>query len=133
MSINRIISSQGMGSSEPKGRKGINNYSSPIIQVTDNTFKREVLESDIPVLVYFWAPWCEPCKMLDPVVDQLAQQYVRQIKVVKVNTDENPNVTTQYGIRSLPTLMLFVGGQRVEMIVGAIPPPTLAEILEKYF
>lgn len=124
MRINRISSSQGMGSSEPNVPK----------KVTDDTFSKEVLNSNIPVLVYFWAPWCEPCKMLvDPVVDKLAQQYVRQLKVVKVNTDENPNVTTQYGIRSIPTLMLFVGGQRVEMIVGAVPQPTLAEILEKYF
>lgn len=133
MRINRIISSQGMGSSEPKGLKGINNSSSPIIQVTDNTFNREVLESDIPVLVDLWAPWCGPCRMVAPVVNEIAWQYYEQIKVVKVNTDENPNVATQYGIRSIPTLMIFISGQKVDMIVGAVPKSILAETLEKYF
>jgi len=101
-------------------------------QVTDGTFKQEVLESDVPVLVDFWAPWCGPCRMVAPVVDEIAEQYVGQIKVVKVNTDENPAVASQYGIRSIPTLMIFKGGQRVDMVVGAVPKTTLATTLEKY-
>ena len=101
-------------------------------QVTDDTFKQEVLESDVPVLVDFWAPWCGPCRMVAPVVDEIADQYVGQVKVVKVNTDDNPGVASQYGIRSIPTLMIFKGGQRVDMVVGAVPKTTLATTLEKY-
>jgi thioredoxin 1 len=101
-------------------------------QVTDSTFKQEVLDSDVPVLVDFWAPWCGPCRMVAPVVDEIAEQYVGQVKVVKVNTDENPSVASQYGIRSIPTLMIFKGGQRVDMVVGAVPKTTLSSTLEKY-
>lgn len=100
--------------------------------VTDTTFKLEVLECDIPVLVDFWAPWCGPCRMVSPVVDEIAEQYSGQVKVVKVNTDENPTVASQYGIRSIPTLMIFKEGQRVDMVVGAIPKTTLSNTLEKY-
>jgi thioredoxin 1 len=100
--------------------------------VTDSTFKQEVLDSEVPVLVDFWAPWCGPCRMVAPVVEEIAQQYEGQVKVVKVNTDENPNVASQYGIRSIPTLMIFKGGQRVDMVVGAVPKTTLANTLEKY-
>lgn len=100
--------------------------------VTDSTFKESVLDSEVPVLVDFWAPWCGPCRMVAPVVDEIAQQYEGQIKVVKLNTDENPNVASQYGIRSIPTLMIFKGGERVDMVVGAVPKTTLANTLEKY-
>ena len=100
--------------------------------VTDATFKQEVLESEVPVLVDFWAPWCGPCRMVAPVVDEIAQQYSDQVKVVKVNTDENPSVASQYGIRSIPTLMIFKGGQRVDTVVGAVPKTTLANTLDKY-
>lgn len=100
--------------------------------VTDSQFKDVVLESPIPVLVDFWAPWCGPCRMVAPVVDEIAQQYDGKVKVVKLNTDENPAVASQYGIRSIPTLMIFKGGQRVDMVVGAVPKTTLASTLEKY-
>lgn len=101
-------------------------------QVTDSTFKQEVLESNVPVLVDFWAPWCGPCRMVAPVVEEIADQYQDKIKVVKVNTDENPSVASQYGIRSIPTLMIFKGGQKVDMVVGAVPKTTLSNALEKY-
>ena len=100
--------------------------------VTDDTFEQEVLGSSVPVLVDFWAPWCGPCRMVAPVVDEIAEQYVGQVKVVKVNTDDNPGVASKYGIRSIPTLMIFKGGQRVDMVVGAVPKTTLASTLEKY-
>ncbi|PSO52148.1 MAG: thioredoxin [Cyanobacteria bacterium QH_8_48_120] len=101
-------------------------------EVTDTSFQDDVLESEVPVLVDFWAPWCGPCRMVTPVVDEIADQYEGQVKVVKLNTDENPNVASQYGIRSIPTLMIFKGGQRVDMVVGAVPKTTLANTLEKY-
>lgn len=105
---------------------------SAAVQVTDDSFKEVVLESDVPVLVDFWAPWCGPCRMVAPVVEEISQQYEGQIKVVKLNTDENPNVASQYGIRSIPTLMIFKGGERVDMVVGAVPKATLSNTIEKY-
>jgi thioredoxin 1 len=101
-------------------------------QVTDSTFDQEVLESEVPVLVDFWAPWCGPCRMVAPVVEEIAAQYEGKIKVVKVNTDDNPSVASKYGIRSIPTLMIFKGGQRVDMVVGAVPKTTLSNTLEKH-
>lgn len=103
-----------------------------VTPVTDSTFKQEVLESKIPVLVDFWAAWCDSCSLVDPVVDAVAEQYNGQIKVVKVNTDENPDVASQYGIRSIPTMMLFKDGQRVDIVVGAVPKTTLTSGLQKY-
>jgi thioredoxin 1 len=100
--------------------------------VTDSTFKAEVLDSDVPVLVDFWAPWCGPCRMVGPVVDEIADQYGEKLKVVKVNTDENPQIASQYGIRSSPTLMMFKGGEKVDMVVGAVPKTTLSTTVEKY-
>lgn len=99
--------------------------------VTDASFKNDVLDSEIPVLVDFWAPWCGPCRMVAPVVEEIADQYAGELKVVKLNTDENPQVASQYGIRSIPTLMIFQGGQKVDMVVGAVPKTTLASTLEK--
>ncbi|MFZ4666305.1 MAG: thioredoxin [Prochlorotrichaceae cyanobacterium] len=100
--------------------------------VTDDSFKQEVLESEVPVLVDFWAPWCGPCRMVAPVIEEIASQYEGKVKVVKLNTDENPTVAGQYGIRSIPTLMIFKGGQKIDMVVGAVPKTTLANTLEKY-
>ena len=102
------------------------------LSVTDASFKEDVLDSDLPVLVDFWAPWCGPCRMVAPVVEEIAELYKGQMKVVKVNTDENPSVASKYGIRSIPTLMIFKGGQKVDMVVGAVPKSTLSTTIEKY-
>jgi thioredoxin 1 len=105
---------------------------SEVTEVKEADFKEVVLDSELPVLVDFWAPWCGPCRMVAPVVEEISQQYEGKVKVVKLNTDENPQIASQYGIRSIPTLMVFKGGQKVEMVVGAVPKTTLSNTLEKH-
>ena len=105
---------------------------SSVVQITDSTFKQEVLDSQLPVLVDFWAPWCGPCRMVGPIVDEVAAQYEGQVKVVKLNTDEQPMTASQFGIRSIPTLLVFKGGRKVDTVVGAVPKAALSSTLEKY-
>lgn len=101
-------------------------------EVTDATFENDVLKSHVPVLVDFWAPWCGPCRMVSGTVDEIAQDFAGKLKVYKLNTDENPNVASQYGIRSIPTLMLFKNGVKVDTVVGAVPKTTLSSTITKY-
>ena len=105
---------------------------STVPEVKDADFKETVLDSSVPVLVDFWAPWCGPCRMVAPVVEEIAQQYEGKVKVVKVNTDENAQIAGQYGIRSIPTLMVFKDGQKQDTVVGAVPKTTLSNTLEKH-
>ena len=93
------------------------------LNFTDGAFDQDVLNSDVPVLVDFWAPWCGPCKAMAPTVDAVATEYAGQVKIGKMNTDENPATAMRYQVRGIPTLLLFKGGKAVDQRVGAMPKP----------
>ncbi len=99
-------------------------------EVSDATFRNEVLDATAPVLVDFWAPWCGPCRMVSPLVEELAGEFTGKMNFVKLNTDENPQTATSYGIRSIPTLMIFKAGQPVGQIIGFRPKSELKKHIE---
>jgi len=102
------------------------------VEVTDSNFQNEVLRSDKPVLLDFWAEWCGPCKMISPLVEELATEYDGKLKVGKVDVDSNQQTSMQYGIRSIPTLLIFKGGKVVDQLIGAVPKKMLAEKIAKH-
>ena len=103
----------------------------PLVQVTDKNFSTEVLNAELPVLVDFWATWCAPCRSISPIVDDLAKQFLGKLKVAKLNVDENPGTPSQYGVRGIPTLILFKGGKVIDQVVGAVPKTRLVAMVEK--
>lgn len=105
--------------------------SNDLVILQDSTFEKEVLKSDVPVLVDFWAVWCGPCKAIAPTVEELAKQYKGKVKIAKLDVDEHQQVPQQYGIRSIPTLLMFKGGRVVDTIVGAVPRAKLEDSIKK--
>jgi thioredoxin 1 len=106
-------------------------YSEPV-HVNDATFEKTVLQSEIPVIVDFWAPWCGPCKMVAPVLDQLAKENAGKVLVAKVNTDENSEWSNKYGVQGIPTMLFVAKGKIVHRQVGALPEPMLRDILIQF-
>lgn len=102
-----------------------------LIEFTDDNFDTEVLKSNLPVLVDFWAEWCGPCKMITPIIEEISSDYAGKIKVGKVNVDFNNQVAMQYGIRGIPALLVFIGGSVANQIVGAVPKNNITQILDE--
>ncbi len=103
-----------------------------IVELTKDNFEKEVLKSDVPVLIDFWAVWCGPCKMIAPIVEELAQEYSGKLKVCKLDVDHNREIAGNYGIRSIPTLLIFKNGEVVEQIIGAVSKSHLINKLAPY-
>jgi thioredoxin 1 len=102
----------------------------PTIEITEENLETEVLKSELPVLVEFWAEWCGPCKMLTPVLDELAKEHAGRIKVAKVNVDENPRLVGRFGIRSIPALLYFAGGELRHQTIGVASKKQISDILD---
>lgn len=102
-----------------------------VLHVNDESFQAEVLDSDLPVLVDFWAEWCGPCKAIAPIIEELAGEYSGKVKIVKINTEEATQTPGKYGIRGIPTLILFKNGEIVDQLVGAAPKASIVEFLSK--
>lgn len=102
-----------------------------VVEVSDQNFEQEVINSATPVLIDFWAPWCGPCKAIAPVVEELAGSYAGKLKVVKMNVDDNPQTPSRYGVRGIPNLILFKGGQVADQIVGAVPRAHLVRAIDQ--
>lgn len=101
------------------------------LQLTENNWEQEVIQSDKPVLIDFWAPWCGPCRMVAPIVSEIAQEYADKLKVGRLNTDEEPGVAVKYGIMSIPTLMIFKNGEVADQIIGAAPKEYFTQKLDE--
>ena len=106
-------------------------YMAHPVDISDDTFEDEVIKSEVPVLVDFWAEWCGPCKIIAPIVEELAGEYNGKVKFTKLDIDSNPEAARKYGVRGIPTLLIFSGGEPVDQVVGAIPKAVLKSHLEK--
>jgi thioredoxin 1 len=102
-----------------------------VTAVGDDTFESEVLKSATPVLIDFWAPWCAPCRAIAPIVEELSEVYAGRLKVVKMNVDDNPKTPSRYGVRGIPNLILFQGGEVKDQIVGAVPKAQLVKVIDR--
>jgi len=102
------------------------------INVTDAAFEKSVLQSELPVIVDFWAPWCGPCKMVSPILEKFATEYAGKLIVAKVNTDDNPQWAMQFGVQGIPTMLFVSGGKVVHQQVGAVPEPYLRDIVDTF-
>ncbi|UZP68276.1 thioredoxin [Desulfovibrio mangrovi] len=101
------------------------------VQVTDSNFEAEILKSNIPALVDFWAPWCGPCRAMGPVIDELASEFEGKVRIAKMNVDENPATPSKYGIRAIPTIILFKNGEVVEQITGAVSKSSIKDMISQ--
>ncbi|MGD9899879.1 MAG: thioredoxin [Calditrichaceae bacterium] len=102
------------------------------VTVTDATFQKEVMESIVPVIVDFWAPWCAPCRMIAPILEEIASEYEGKVKVVKLNTDDNTATAMKFGIMSIPTMIVFRNGEALDKIIGAVPKKQITDKLNYY-
>jgi thioredoxin 1 len=102
-----------------------------VLDVTDASFEQDVLQAPVPVLVDFWAAWCGPCRMIGPIVEELAEEYKDRVKVAKMNVDDNAGTPAQYGVRGIPALLFFKSGELVDQIIGAVPKTQVVGSLEK--
>jgi thioredoxin 1 len=102
-----------------------------LVHVSDDNFEQEVIKSEKPVLVDFWAPWCGPCRAIGPVVEDLAEAYKDRVKVAKLNIDDNPKTATVYGVMSIPTIVLFKNGNALDKVVGLVPKDRLEDLMKK--
>lgn len=105
--------------------------SEKVLQVTDSSFETEILKATVPALVDFWATWCAPCKAIAPIVEEMADTYAGKVKIAKMNVDENPATPGKYGVRGIPTLILFKNGQVVDQLVGAVPKTQVKALIDK--